>query len=273
MAEEFVVDTSDRKELGRSGEYVSAIGIGTWDIRNKKNMVEALSLAVSLGLDLVDTAEMYGNGFAEEVVGEAVKIVGRDNIFITTKLLPDKFRDVDRGLKSAEASLKRLGVKYADLILIHWYTPSIPMKTMISVLETLIDKGYTRYIGVSNFNVDELSQAMSHLSKYDIVVNQVKYSVLDKSIERELLPFMIKEGITVQAYTPLERGRIVYHSDIKRFADKYGKTPAQIALNYLISHERVTTIPKTERVDRVKEFRDVLGWRLSIDDIYHLKSL
>jgi diketogulonate reductase-like aldo/keto reductase len=273
MVDEFVIDSSDRKELGRTGEYVAAIGIGTWDIRNKSNMIDALSHAVSLGLDLVDTAEMYGNGFAEEVVGEVVKIVGRDNIFITTKLLPEKFSDAHRGIKSAEASLKRLGIKYADLILIHWYTPSIPMDRMISVLEAIKDKGYTRYIGVSNFSVDELSLALSSLSKYDLVVNQVKYSVLDRSVERELLPFMVREGITVQAYTPLERGSIVYHPDIKRFAKRYGKTPAQIALNYLICHERVTTIPKTERINRIEEFKGALGWRLSVEDILKLKSL
>jgi diketogulonate reductase-like aldo/keto reductase len=273
MSDDFEVDPSDKKELGRSGEYIAAIGIGTWDIRSESRMVEALTYAIDSGLNVIDTAEMYGGGRAEEIVGIAVKRVGRDNVFLTTKLMPDKFVDVDTGVKAMEASLRRLGVSYVDLLLIHWYSPPTPVKLMVRVLESIADKGYTRYIGVSNFGVKTLGEAIKSLSKYEIVVNQVKYSVLDRSIELDLLPYMVDEGITVQAYTPLERGRVVNNKVLKELGGRYGVTPVQVALNYLISHHRVTTIPKTERLERVEEFKGALGWRLTPQDILRLKHI
>lgn len=265
------IDYSDRKELGRSGEKVSAVGLGTWNIRRPGNMVEAIVKAVELGLDMVDTAEMYGNGSAEEVVGKAIELVGRDNIFITTKVLPDRFRDEYNVFKAVEASLRRLGVVEADLILVHWPVEDIPVGRMMRIMEKAADKGYTRYIGVSNFGVGHLEEALSSLSKYDLVVNQVRYSVFDKSIEPKLLPYMIRNRITVQAYTPLERGRIVKDARLSRIGEKYGKTGVQVALNYLISHNYVTAIPKTERVERVIEYRGALGWRLDEEDLLYLK--
>ncbi len=267
------IDPNDRKDLGKTGEKVSAIGLGTWNIRDGDRMVEAIVKAVELGLDMVDTAEMYGGGSAEEVVGRAVKKVGRDNIFITTKIMPDRFRDEYMVFKAVEASLKRLGVKEADLILVHWPVEDIPVSRMMHIMERVADKGYTRYIGVSNFGVRHLEEALESLSKYDVVVNQVRYSVLDRSIEDEVLPYMIRNSITVQAYTPLERGMVVKNRKLVEVGRKYGKTSVQVALNYLISHQYVTAIPKTEKVDRVVEFSGALGWRLSEEDLMELKKL
>lgn len=267
------IDFSDRKELGGTGEKISAIGLGTWNIRSGERMVEAIVKAVELGMDMVDTAEMYGNGSAEEVVGRAIKLVGRDNIFVTTKILPDRFRDEYNVFKAVEASLRRLGVGEADLILIHWPIEDVSVGGMIRIMEKVADKGYTRYIGVSNFDIKHLDEALGSLSKYDLVVNQVRYSVFDKSIEADLLPYMIRNRITVQAYTPLERGRVVSDKRLSEIGGKYGKTSVQVALNYLISHNNVTAIPKTERVERVVEFSGALGWRLEEDDILYLKRL
>ena len=267
------IDYSDRKELGSTGEKVSAIGLGTWNIRDSNRMVEAIVKAVELGLDMVDTAEMYGDGSAEETVGRAIRLVGRDNIFITTKIMPDRFRDEHLVFKAVEASLKRLGIKEADLILVHWPVEDISVARMMKIMEKVADKGYTRYIGVSNFHVEHMEEALITLSKYDIVVNQVRYSVLDKSIEDRLLPYMIRNKITVQAYTPLERGRVVNNQVLIELGRKYAKTSVQVALNYLISHQYVTTIPKTERVDRVVEYKGALGWRLSEEDLLRLKRL
>lgn len=267
------IDPNDFKELGKSGERVPAIGIGTWDIRNRRNMVEALVHAVNLGLNVIDTAEMYGGGNAERIVGDAIKIVGRENVFITTKLMPDKFVSEDAALRAMRGSLERLGVKEVDLILIHWYSPNTPVSRMVKALEAIVDKGYTRYIGVSNFGKNLLEESLNCLSRYEIVVNQVKYSVLDKYVERELLPFMVREGITVQAYTPLERGGVVKNRVLMKMSGKYGKSAVQIALNYLICHRLVTTIPKTEKVGRVDEFHGALGWRLDEEDFLELKGL
>ena len=261
------IDFDDRKALGKTGETVSAIGIGTWDIKDASKAIDAMIHAVELGLDMIDTAELYGAGEAEKIVGRVVKQVGRDNIFITTKLMPNKFRDVADGLKAMKLSLDRLGVSEVDLLLVHWYEPYLNIKKMVHVLESIAEAGYTRYIGVSNFNKNLLEETIGNLSRYEIVVNQVRYSVYDKSIENSLLPYMIKEGITVQAYTPLERGEVVKDKFLSDIGGKYGKTAVQVALNYLIAHERVTTIPKTERREHVDEFYGALGWRLTLEDM------
>jgi len=268
----FEIDYSDRKELGNTGEYVSAIGIGTWNIRNNKSMVEALKYAIELGLNMVDTAEMYGAGNAEEVVGQVVKEVGRDNIFITTKLMPDKFRSFEYASKATKASLKRLNTNYVDLLLIHWPEPYLSLRKTINILEKLVDNGLTRYIGVSNFDVSLLEEAITHLKKYEIVVNQVKYSVYDKSVEKGLLQYMISRGITLQAYTPIERGLVAKDDFLAKIGSKYNKTPIQVALNYLISHKRVVAIPKSEKRERIYEFKGALGWRLNLEDLKVLEK-
>ncbi|MCP8320060.1 MAG: aldo/keto reductase, partial [archaeon] len=179
----FPLDYGDKKLLGNTDEYIPAIGIGTWGIRNYSSAIEALTYAVGLGLNMIDTAEMYQDGKAEEIVGAVVKRVGRDRIFITTKLLPERFVDGKSAIRAAEASLWRLGIRYADLILIHWPVEGIPIKTQIKSLEVLADRGLTRHIGVSNFEGQILVEALASAKKHQIVVDQVKYSVLDKKVE------------------------------------------------------------------------------------------
>ncbi len=263
----FPVDHSDKKQLGNTDEYLPAIGIGTWGIREYSSAIEALTYAVELGLNMIDTAEMYKDGKAEEIVGKVVKRAGRDRVFITTKLLPERFVDGKSAIRSAEASLRRLGIRYADLILIHWPVEGIPIKTQIKSLEVLADRGLTRHIGVSNFEGRILSEAIASVKKHQIVVDQVKYSVLDKRVEDDTLPLCIENKVTVQAYTPLERGAILGNKIITDVAKKYGKTIIQVALNYLISRPRVTAIPKSERKERIREFSGALGWRLSKEDL------
>lgn len=269
----FQIDTEDLKPLGDTGEKVPAIGIGTWNISDFKAMEEALVYAVELGLNLVDTAEIYHVGRAEELVGRVAKRVGRDNIFITNKLSPLNLYNVDRGIGAAKNSLERMGISYFDLLLVHWIEPNIPIESYIRSLEHVAKKGYTRYIGVSNFYPDELRRAIEATNKYSIVVNQVKYSVFDKSIEFELLPYAIEEKVTIQAYTPLERGRVSKDRRLRDMGARYGKTPVQVALNYLISHEMVTAIPKSEKKERISEFQGALGWRLEKGDIERLRRI
>ncbi|MCP8309139.1 MAG: aldo/keto reductase [archaeon] len=269
----FPVDYGDKKPLGNTDEYVPAIGIGTWDIKDYSSAIEALTYAVDLGLNMIDTAEMYQDGKAEEIVGTVVKRVGRDRIFITTKLLPERFEDGKTAVRGAEASLWRLGISYADLILIHWPTSGIPIKTQIKSLEVLADRGLTRHIGVSNFEGQILIEALASVKKHQIVVDQVKYSVLDKRVENDTLPLCIENKITIQAYTPLEKGAILDNKIIADAAKKYRKTIAQVALNYLISRPMVTAIPKSERKERINEFWGALGWRLSQEDLEVLEAL
>ncbi len=268
---EFIIDYSDKKIIGK--EKVTSIGLGTWGIRNYKRAEEAIIHAVELGINHVDTAEMYGSGKAEELVGRVLRVVGKENLFVTTKLMPDKFVDKERAVKAAQKSLSRLGLSTVDLILIHWPQWSVPISTQIRSLEAILDNGLARYIGVSNFNRTQLEEALTSLKKAEIVVNQVKYSILDRAeVENELLEFSVKNNITIQAYTPLERGEVTYNRVIKSVAEKKNKTPVQIALNYLISHKNVVAIPKTERKERVEEFYQTMGWRLSLEDILYLKQ-
>jgi len=268
-----LVDPSDRKPIGRSGEHISAIGLGTWAIRDYRKALQAYLEAIRLGLDNIDTAEMYDNGGAERFVGELIKITGRTGVFITTKLLPQRFRSRESTIKAARLSLERLGIKEADLILIHWPDDLASIEEQARNLEALVEEGLTRYIGVSNFTLEELERARSALRKNDIVVNQVKYSILDKSVEREMLPYAIREGITIQAYTPLERGAVIRIGKVREIASKYGKTPAQVALNYLISKPRVVAIPKAEKVEHVREIAGALGWRLKKEDLEILSKI
>ncbi len=269
----YEIDIDDRKLLGRSKERVSAIGLGTWDIRDYRYAEESLILGIELGLDHIDTAEMYDSGLAEELVGRVIKRVGRENVFVTTKLMPDRFTSAEKVLKAARNSLRRLGIGTIDLVLIHWPNWMIPIETQVRYLEELALKGLTRYIGVSNFDILDLKKAVQSTRKHEIMVDQVKYSVLDRWVEQELLPYCVREKITIQAYTPLEKGLVKDNPLLKKLARETGRTPVQVALNYLISHPQVTAIPKTESQQHVREIAGTLGWRVSPEIMHELKSL
>ena len=269
----FPIDPSDRKPIGNTGETVSAIGLGTWAIRDYKKALDVYVYALTHGIDNIDTAEMYDSGRAEEFVGEVIKRVGRENVFITTKMLPDHLVSKERVLKAARASLERLGVEYVDLYLIHWPNPSISIEKQVSNFEIVYLEGLARYIGVSNFDLEELEQAIHATKKAEIVVNQVHYSVLNKSVEKELLPYCIKQGITIQAYTPLEKGKVAEIPVLREIGEKYGKTPIQVALNYLISRPRVVAIPKTEDREHLEEILGSMGWRMEENDIEVLEEI
>ena len=270
----FPLDTSDLKPLGRTGERVPAIGLGTWAIRDYRRAEEVLVEAVEAGLWLIDTAEMYGAGRAEELVGRVARKVGRDRVFIVTKMLPDHLRSDEEVERAARASLRRLGVSQVDLYLIHWPNPVIPVAEQVRRFERVVyGRGYARYIGVSNFDRMELEEAMNATASAEIVADQVKYSVLDKRVERDLLPYAIREGVTIQAYTPIERGAVANHPEVARVAERYGRTPIQVALNYLISRPMVTAIVKTENSDHLREILGSLGWRLKPEDIEALEAI
>ncbi len=263
----FPICYEDKKEIGKTGERVSAIGLGTWNIRDRSRAIDALVYAVENGIDNIDTAEMYGDGLAEEIVGEVVKRVGRDRVFVTTKLLPHRFRSRDLAEKAMRASLSRLGLSQVDLVLIHWPDSLVDIKSQIEALEYLAEKGYTRHIGVSNFEVSQLEEALVSTRKHEIVVDQVRYSVVYRQPEKRLIPYAVDHGITIQAYTPIERGSVSRLELLTRIGEKYGKTPVQVALNYVISRPRVIAIPKTEKKHRVEEFLGAMGWRLSPEDL------
>lgn len=266
-----VIDYSDKKEIGKTGERVSAIGLGTWAIRNYDSCLKSYIYALEHGVDNIDTAEMYDGGKAEEFVGKLVKEVGRDAIFITTKMMPERLVSRDEVLRAARASLNRLGLSYVDLFLIHWPNESMSIEKQVKNFEAVYHEEMARYIGVSNFNVRELEEAICATTKAEIVVDQVYYNVLRRDVERELLPFAVKHSITIQAYTPLERGKVKGVKPLDELGARHGRTSIQVALNYLVSMPRVVALPKAERMEHVEEVLGAMGWRLSLDEIKLLR--
>ena len=247
---------------------VSAIGLGTWAIRDYRRAEQAFLYALELGIDNIDTAEMYDSGRAEEFVGKVVKAFGRDRVFITTKIWPDKLVSKDLVLRAARASLQRLGVRYADLILIHWPNRSMSVAEQVGNFEVVYTEGLTRYIGVSNFNLRDLAEAVEATKSAEIVVDQVRYSIYHRDlVERELIDFCNRNKITIQAYTPIEKGAVANDPLLKRIGEKHGKTPVQVALNYVIRHERVVALVKSENVEHIKELVGAMGWRLPPEDL------
>jgi diketogulonate reductase-like aldo/keto reductase len=258
---------------------VSQIGFGTWkmgggfwtpDYSRDSHYVEILKYVINNGINLIDTAEMYGGGHAEELVGKAIKGFDRENIFIITKVWPNHLRYEDV-IKSAKESLRRLDTKYIDLYLIHWPNPSIPLNETISAMENLVDQGIVRCIGVSNFDVKLLSEAITLTRKYEIVANEMEYSVNNKSAESDIIPFCEKNNIKVIAYSPLARGNVKNNKILEEIGRKYGKTAIQVALNYLI--KRSIPIPKASTKDHVDEILGSLGWSLSDEDYERIRKL
>jgi diketogulonate reductase-like aldo/keto reductase len=277
----------ERKSLGKTGESVAAIGLGTWnmggrespDYRDDERLIEAIRYAVELGMNHIDTAEMYAAGHAEELVGEAVKQFSRDEVFIATKVWPSNLRYEDV-IRSCRKSLERLQLKYVDLYMVHWPNPRIPLQETMKAMEKLVKDGLVRYIGVSNFDVELLEEAMNALKREEIVANQVEYSLEAREVERELIPFCERNGITVTAYTPLGKGRIPAEAAsntprgkiLAEMAQRYGKTPVQIALNWVIWRPNVITIPKAARKEHLEENAGAAGWRLTEEDYKRLSA-
>jgi aryl-alcohol dehydrogenase-like predicted oxidoreductase len=236
------------RELGHTGEKVSTIGMGTWKLGvyngpdQKAAQVESLKRGLELGINLIDTAEMYATGKSEEVVAEAIK-GQRDKAFVATKVSPEHLHH-DDVISSCNASLRRLGILHIDLYQVHWPNPAIPIRETMRAMEELVRDGKVRYVGVSNFSVKQTNEARAALSKSDVVSNQVEYSLVNRSVEADIVPYCERERMTVIAYSPLARGRIHESSVPKKLLSKYGMTPAQAMLNWVTRSERVLAIPK-----------------------------
>lgn len=250
------------KELGKSGVKVPEIGLGTWQYRDG---IEPLKIGVELGANLIDTAEIYGT---EEIVGKAIHEVGRKKVFLATKVSAQHLSYND-ALKAAENSLKRLNVETIDLYQVHWPNPSIPIEDTMRAMGELVDNEKIRFVGVSNFSVEETEEAQESFSKGKIVSNQVEYNLAERSIEKDLMPYCEKEGITILAYSPLARGHSLKGESrvLDEIASKYNKTRSQVILNWINSHETVISIPKSDSVAHTKENCGASGWRLTSDDI------
>src|SRR6266481_6021749 len=245
--------------LANTGLRLPEIGFGTW---NYSGGVKPLRAAIEYGACLIDTAEAYGT---EEIVGKAIE-GQRDRVFLATKVLPRNFRQRDL-VAAAERSLRRLATDHIDLYQLHWPNLTIPIEEPVRGMEELVDAGKVRFIGVSNFSVRDLMNAQAALRKQRIVSNQVRYSLVERTIEGGFLQYCQKNGITVIAYSPLATGlENIRSADpegiLRRVAEASCKSKAQIALNWCISKENVIAIPKASTVAHVMEDVGRSGWKI-----------
>jgi diketogulonate reductase-like aldo/keto reductase len=266
----------EKRELGRTREKIPVIGMGTWEMGDVQNEgraleIQALRRGMELGMTMIDTAEMYGYGNAERLVGEAIK-GRRDEVFIVTKVSPHHFGYEDV-LSSCEASIKRLGVEHVDLYLLHWPSHQVPIKETMKAMEELVSRGKVRYVGVSNFSVAQTLKAREALPRSEIVCNEVRYSLTHRAIESELLPFCEREKLTVIAYSPLDTGKIPTSKIPRALLDKYGMTAAQLMLNWVTYREDVVAIPKASTVDHVEKNAAAVSTRISGNDYQALSRI
>jgi diketogulonate reductase-like aldo/keto reductase len=270
-----------RRNFGWTGLDVPVIGMGTWMIEGRsrdarRRGIEALRLGLDLGMNHIDTAEMYGNGRAEELVAEA--IAGRrEQVFLVSKVLPSN-ASYEGTLKACERSLKRLRTDFLDLYLIHWPSSHYHIKETMRAMEKLVDEGMIKFIGVSNFDLDQLREAQRSLMKHRIACNQVLYHLAYRGIERDLLPYCTESEIAIVGYSPFGHGNFPSPQSkggkvLYEIAKKHNSTVRQVALNFLTRHPALFTIPKAGNPEHIREISGAVGtWRLTDEDIAAIES-
>jgi len=246
------------RPFGPTGRDVPIVGQGTWNIPVRGGPAEeakrALRRGIELGMVHIDTAEMYGDGASERLVGEVIRGLPREQLFIASKVLPSN-GSFQGTIRACEASLERLGTEYLDLYMLHW-RGSIPLEETMRALERLIADGKTRALGVSNFDVDDLEEARAALEREPIACNQLLYHLGERSIETHELPYCREHGIAVTAYTPFGRGDWTDKPGAKvldAIARKRGATPRQVILAFLTRDPIVFAIPKASTIAHAEE--------------------
>ena len=254
--------------VNANGAAIPALGLGTWTLRDRQ-CVELVDAALGLGYRHIDTAAMYDN---EEEVGEAIAAssVPREDIFLTTKVWHTDLAPADIR-RSAEASLKRLGTGYVDLLLIHWPNPSIPLAGSIRALNAIRSAGLVRHIGVSNFTTTLLKQAIA-TSEEPLACNQVEYHpYLDQT---KVLAVCREAGMAVTSYCPLSRGGDLFSAPaVRDAAARHGKTPGQVVLRWHVQQEGVAAIPRTTKRARLAENIAIFDFALDMDEMGAISAL
>ena len=254
-----------------AGEQVPALGQGTWNMGDeraaRKEEIAALQLGLDLGLTLIDTAEMYGEGKSEELVGQA--IAGRrDEVFLVSKVYPHN-ASRKGAVAACERSLKRLATERLDLYLLHW-RGSIPLAETLEAFQALQRAGKIRHYGVSNLDLKDM-QALSKLAGANQVqVNQLLYNLTRRGLEFDLLPWMRERHIALMAYSPVEQARLLRNRALIDFTRRHGMTPAQAALAWLLAKDDVIAIPKASRREHVQDNAGALEIELSREQLAEL---
>ncbi|HDI73944.1 MAG TPA: aldo/keto reductase [Candidatus Korarchaeota archaeon] len=299
--------------LGTSDIRVSAVGLGTWQfsdswgVQNYELARSIVEKAIELNINFFDTAAVYGRGLSEQFLGRALKELGvRDDVVIATKL-PGEFLSRHDVFKGTKRCLERLGTDYIDLMQVHWppIWNNFPTCEYMRALEELVHQGVIRYIGLSDFPVELMESAWSCLSTEDIVSDQVRYNLVERDAEKEIIPYAEAYGMSVIAWSPLAKGALtgkytpdnlpefedvrrnaaLFHPEnfrqiygivevLKGIGEKYGKTPAQVALNWLLmASDSVIVIPGAKTPQQVEENVGAVGWKMSFDEWLELEEL
>ena len=246
---------------------VSVVGQGTWPVPDR----DALRYGISLGMTHIDTAEMYGDGESERIVGRAIAGVAREDLFLVTKVLP---RNADAsGVRDAcERSLRRLGTEYVDCYLLHW-RGEVPIEETMGALEELVDAGKARFAGVSNFDPWDLREASACMKRHRIACDQVLYNLRERTVEDHELPWAKEHGAALVAYTPLGQPRIgARDRALAGIAKAHGVSVAAVALAFLIRDDAVFAIPKASTRSHVEQNAKAAEVRLTPDDIAAIEA-
>jgi diketogulonate reductase-like aldo/keto reductase len=254
-----------------SGESIPVLGQGTWHLGQGRHAraeeLQALRTGIDLGMSLIDTAEMYGDGAAEELVGQAID-GRRDDVFLVSKVLPSHATRQGT-LAACRASLSRLATDHLDLYLLHW-RGMIPVEETVAGFEQLRSDGLIRHWGVSNFDLSDLEGLMKVQGGTSCEADQVLYNLNRRSIEAGLLPWAVRTGLPIMAYSPLDQGRLLRDGVLRRIALEHRVSPAQIALAWVLSHAGVCAIPETGTVEHVRQNRTALDVQLREIDLIKL---
>jgi diketogulonate reductase-like aldo/keto reductase len=256
-----------------SGDKVPALGLGTWHMGERRSdrvtEAKALQAGLDLGLNLIDTAEMYGEGGAEEVVAEAMT-GRRDTIFLVSKVYPHN-ASRSGAIAACERSLKRLKTDRLDLYLLHW-RGSHPLAETVAAFEKLKSDGKLRHWGVSNLDTDDMAELRGVTNGGNCISNQVLYHLGSRGIEWDLLADCAKHKVMVMAYSPLGQGAILRNSALASVARKHNVTPAAIALAWTMRHQHVVAIPKASNLEHVKANAAAADLALDADDLKALDA-
>lgn len=261
------------KAFARTGIQLPVVGQGTWNMPERgavrKRAVDAIRLGVSLGMRHIDTAEMYGAGAAEELVGDAIEGLPREELFIASKVLPSN-ATFDGTLQAAERSIARMRCAYLDLYMLHW-PGDFPLRDTMRALETLVARGLARFIGVSNFDTAAMREAASYLREVALSSNQVLYHLGERGVEHELIEAAAHDGIAIVAYTPFGRGSYTRNAKgrgtLERIAAKHHATVRQVVLAFLTRRPNVFALAKASSAEHVEENAAAGDVRLDPEDV------
>jgi|UniRef100_A0A7J3YTH8 diketogulonate reductase-like aldo/keto reductase len=267
------LDYSDRKPLGKTSEKVTVLGLGTLNIRDFIDAEKALLKAVELGLNVIEVSDSYALGLSMDLIKKILTNIKRDELFIVFRVSPIILSDPSNAVARFEQLLRKMNTSFVDVLMPAGYVDFISLDAEVKALENIADKGLTRHLGLSGFKVKQIANVLHMLRKHDIVMVQSRYSVLNKRIEKDLIPFAVKTGITVQACTTLEEGHVLRHPVVLQIASKYGKTAAQVALSYVIARSHVVALTKSERIDHIVEDKEAINLRLGEEDLNKLSMI